>query len=499
MAPSQSCPTRDRHVLRTAVAAVAAVPATAALCVLMTTSPAVAGTLDPVDPPAAASTHADVLAASSVEEDGEGSGDGEAGADGEEAEGQGTAAQEIAESLAEDPLYTDSAFESVFSEQHAEELRSELTADERALFIIVVPLISGDDWGGDVQNMTSAVHSHMPDSALVEGAGHYLVSDGTRVTGLDHDPATSDNPESPAHNAALAASYRTEFQASVATEIATAVEIIREEDPRAAYDEAVENYDSPSSSFWYYFGPSPWIPVGAIAAVILLLGGFGTLFLMRRRATERRLELRTAPLRTKFANADAAQLDELSRVAAATLSDLGLRLAEAQARPDDPDATDALSAALEEHAAATKAHAMIGDGYADLADAAGTLVLLDHAAFDLDRAVSGPQRGKAGQRPQHCYANPLHGSQTTLCDWRPVGKPRGIRVPLCADCAVAVRRHSAPSALLVEHEGRDVPYYSVPAEDSVWSATGFGVLRSDLVERIMRGDLRRSPTDDGRI
>jgi hypothetical protein len=38
--------------------------------------------------------------------------------------------------------------------------------------------------------------------------------------------------------------------------------------------------------------------------------------------------------------------------------------------------------------------------------------------------------------------------------------------------------------------GRTVPYYKVPVAWSVWAATGFGSLQSDLVERILRGERR---------
>lgn len=409
-------------------------------------------------------------------------------------DGASTNAGGIAESLAEDPLYTDPAYESVFTEQQAEELSSQLAADDRALFIIVVPLISGDDWDGDVRNMASAVHNRMPDEALVDGAGHYVVSDGSSVTGLDQG---AEAEETPAHHSVLAASYRGNHRASVGDDIRTAVDILLHEDPREAYDQAVEDYDGPSSSWpWFAYGIPTWVIVALAVLVVVILGGLGALFLVRRRSAERRAELRTAPLRTKYANADAARLDELSQTAANALSELGLRLAGAQPHPDDADAGQALSAALEAHAAANKAYEMIGDGHADLADAAGTLVLLDYAASNLERATAGQQRDTRERLPRHCYANPLHGAQTTENEWRPVGNPRSIRVPLCADCAAAVHRRDSPTPLLVEHEGREVPYYSVPAEKSVWSATGFGTLRSDLVARIMRGDLRRNAADE---
>lgn len=111
-------------------------------------------------------------------------------------------------------------------------------------------------------------------------------------------------------------------------------------------------------------------------------------------------------------------------------------------------------------------------------------------ALSLAEAATAGRR--APKRRAHCFFNPLHGTATRPTPWRAVGTRRGVTVPLCSACAAAVRDRRTPQALTVEHEGRRVPYYEVPAEESVWSATGYGALRGDLVQRILRGDLRRS-------
>ncbi|GAB3494681.1 hypothetical protein [Nocardiopsis coralliicola] len=413
------------------------------------------------------------------------------------AEGQGAdpgeapGTQEIADALAEDPVYAAPAYASVFTGDQAADLSARIAEYDRPLYVIVVPLIAGDAWGGDRRALAAAVHSRMPDSALDGGAAHYLVSDGSLLGGYDFGPGSEPEGTGPAYYAASAASYQTEYDTPIATGAALAVDILVDEDPEAAHQEAMEEYGSSP----YLYGPLPWIAGGA--ALLLLAGGgvfLAVLLRRRRRAADRRAELRTAPLRTKLANADSAHLDELSRLADDALSTLGMQIAEARPRPGDADAAAALESALEARAAAAKAHEMAGDGIADLADAAGALVLIDLAEFDLQRAVSGRRSGK---RPRHCYANPLHGTGTADRDWRALGSARSVRVPLCADCSRAVRNFAAPAALLVEHDGRDVPYYTVPAEQSVWSATGFGTLRSDLVARILRGDLRRTAEQQG--
>lgn len=86
-----------------------------------------------------------------------------------------------------------------------------------------------------------------------------------------------------------------------------------------------------------------------------------------------------------------------------------------------------------------------------------------------------------------CYANPLHGNGTRSVQWREFGGSRTVEVPLCTACARAVNKRGRPSVLPAEHDGRTVPYYEVPAEESVWAATGFGALTDDLVNRILSG------------
>src|SRR5690606_40874219 len=67
-----------------------------------------------------------------------------------------------------------------------------------------------------------------------------------------------------------------------------------------------------------------------------------------------------------------------------------------------------------------------------------------------------------------------------VCSSDLVGSRRSVTAPLCAECARAVRRRATPKALVIRHGDADVPYFSVPAEQSVWSATGFGALRSEI-------------------
>lgn len=63
----------------------------------------------------------------------------------------------------------------------------------------------------------------------------------------------------------------------------------------------------------------------------------------------------------------------------------------------------------------------------------------------------------------------------------------------CDTCASAVASHRAPEVLTAPHEGRAVPYFEIPAERSLWAATGYGSLGEDtLTARVGRGDFTRA-------
>ncbi|MFD0632805.1 hypothetical protein ACFQ9X_15660 [Catenulispora yoronensis] len=83
---------------------------------------------------------------------------------------------------------------------------------------------------------------------------------------------------------------------------------------------------------------------------------------------------------------------------------------------------------------------------------------------------------------------------------------KGAVVPMCADC----RRRSqtdqpldiVPVAISVRVRRRtrelvEVPYFAVPQDRSLWSATGYGSLPGssdvELVRRVLRGEYRQTP------
>lgn len=69
-------------------------------------------------------------------------------------------------------------------------------------------------------------------------------------------------------------------------------------------------------------------------------------------------------------------------------------------------------------------------------------------------------------------------------------------VAVCEDCAQALRARRSPQVLAVRDRGRTVPYFEVPAERSLWAATGYGSLLSGpddtLAARVGTGEFSRA-------
>jgi hypothetical protein len=134
------------------------------------------------------------------------------------------------------------------------------------------------------------------------------------------------------------------------------------------------------------------------------------------------------------------------------------------------------------------------DGARGLPDLAGVLALVAEGRDALHQA-DGRGGRPAAQRAALplCFFHPLHGRADRRIRWRPMGRREGLRVAACEACADAVREHRAPEVLTDTVDGRSVPYFEVPAEDSLWAATGYGSLGDEpLATRVARGDFRRA-------
>ncbi|WP_017572601.1 hypothetical protein [Nocardiopsis halotolerans] len=413
---------------------------------------------------------------------------------------RGNRTQEIADALMESRVHVDPAYESAFPTADQERLDGAIEASGPDLYVVAVPLTGGDAWNGEASTLATLLHDRMGG-----GEGHYLVYDGsTGFHGADFGPGARE--AAPAHYGALTASYRTEFDGSILQQAEVAVEVALSDDPQGAYDAALRDYEEANPDLAAPgegttttqdtdagtatdSGPGPLLAVGTVVAVLLALV---LALLVRNRLTARRGRRKASSItqHAAFDNADRAQLDSLMEQAERDLIEVGERLSRLDTGADlGPKARQSLREALDARAAAASVHdRMVAEG-ATLPDAVGVLVLLDMAEDAMEN-VSGGSR--TAVRRLHCYANPLHGTETRDTPWREFGGTRTIHVPLCAECARAVRGRVRPVVLPDEYRGRTVPYYEVPPEDSVWAATGYGALTDDLVQRVQRGDHRAS-------
>ena len=148
-----------------------------------------------------------------------------------------------------------------------------------------------------------------------------------------------------------------------------------------------------------------------------------------------------------FALAEAGDAERIRRQAQEAVIAFG---EEVQGAPH----SDGLARALDAYQAAT----MALDQAKSVVDLAGVLVLVN--------------QGRGG--PPLCLFNPLHGPSARLVSWRLIARWQTVQAVL-------------PDTV----DGERVPYLDVDPRRSVWAATGFGVFSDDLIDRILRGDLRR--------
>ncbi|MGW1377550.1 hypothetical protein ACWD6P_25215 [Streptomyces sp. NPDC002446] len=189
-------------------------------------------------------------------------------------------------------------------------------------------------------------------------------------------------------------------------------------------------------------------PVLLLAAVVLLL---------RRRARLRDLPTPYALPRSVFAAARQADEAGLRGLAHEEVVRLGEEARAARGRPAGAErALDACAAA----------HAVLGRARGT-ADLAGVFALIAEGRAALSTAPAPLPL---------CFFHPLHGPGARRIPWRPPGSREQLRVAACERCLRAVRARRAPEVLTDRRDDRPVPYFEVPAGESLWAATGYGSL-----------------------
>lgn len=420
--------------------------------------------------------------------------------------------KKIADALGESPVYVDPAYAQAVPPAEQRRLVRQIKDTGLPLYVVLVPLVEGDSWGGESEQLAEVVHDRM-------GAGND--EESVFVTTSETGGEWLDGHEWPAekHQAREAAStvgFLDEMkEKSVGARVARAIEIVESGDGRKQYEKATADLGEASPPANGHGsgdatgegqreedeGPG-LLPLLLTVSALAVLGG-GAFFLVRRR--------RAAPKRfsspdSVFASARAADERGLRRRAQDEVVAFGEELSALDA---DGATSDAAAAGLQRALDAYAAAGTVLDAARRIPDLAGVLALVEEGRGAL-RAARAPAAGRSNRKSaklaaQHqlglplCFFHPLHGAAVRRIRWRPLGRRESLRVAACQECATAVRAHRAPEVLTDRQEGRDVPYFEVPPQNSLWAATGYGSLGTEtLTERVIRGDFSRTAEDQAR-
>ncbi|MFI0784810.1 hypothetical protein ACH4Q6_04310 [Streptomyces lydicus] len=395
---------------------------------------------------------------------------------GEGSAGQRSPGQKIADALRRSPVYVDPSLATAVDGEQQRKLVDQIRQTRLPIRVVLVPLVEGDSWGGKPEQLAEVVHDRM-------GGGPSIL---LTLGDYSDDIAAREWP-SGAHQAVHAAAavfFQDDMKgAGPARRLARAISIIKAGNGDEVYRKATAGLGSPTP------GPDRAAGAGAgqgspLIRVLSLVGGPLLLvaaagLLLRRRARLRDLSTPFALPRSVFAAAREADEAGLRERAGEEVVRLG---EEARGAQGDPTA---VTRALDAYAAA----GTVLDRARGTADLAGVFALIAEG-----RAALSP--APAPVTLPLCFFHPLHGPAVRRIPWRPLGRREQLRVAACEVCLRAVRSRRAPEVLTDRLEGRPVPYFEVPAEDSLWAATGYGSLLGgdgdSLAARVQRGDFTRT-------
>ncbi|MFG2003120.1 hypothetical protein ACGFNU_28570 [Spirillospora sp. NPDC048911] len=392
-----------------------------------------------------------------------------------------SAGERLATALRRSPIYVDPSLASAMPKAERTRLLAKLRKAPAPIYVLLVPLVKGGTWT-DPDQLAGVVHGR-------------LGRDGIFIT-LDDDPddlaAREWGGDHQARDAAWAAGLDDALRdATLATKLAHTVDLIIAGTGTQEYKRISAEIDrrygsrrpaparSPAPAARKEGGADLALPL--TAAGVAVAGGLAGLLLWRRRrvtAVERAGNGLLLP-RAVFATASRASEDQLREQASHEVITFGELLDDVNVTGERANAL--MTRALDAYQAAGK----VLDSATGVPDLAGVLVLVDQGrdALASARAVSGG--GKEIPVSPLCFFNPLHGDAVVDLDWRPVGTRNRLRITSCRACAKAARARKTPETLM---DG-GVPYYEAAG---VWAETGYGHLRDDLIERVQRGDRKKS-------
>lgn len=397
--------------------------------------------------------------------------------------------QKIADALRKSPVYVDAAYADSVPPARQKQLVRQIEKTGLPIKVALVPIVQGDAYDGEADAFAEVVRDRLAQRELI------LVTGGDKWSGDLHGFEWPEEKQQ-AGDAVSTVGFLDEMKdAGLAEQTEKAIELIARGDGTKAYEEATADLEKATSSgsgsrpeAGNEEGGSSWpLPTAIALAVALAVGGlFFVGVRRRRRGRPNRYPSATgSPFafpQAVFAAARATDEEALRRQTETEVTALGEATAEA-----DPASTPALQRALDAYAAAGK----VLDSARGLPDLAGVLALVAEG-----RDALAPAGGAARSPLPLCFFHPLHGRAALRLRWRPLGRRDHLHVAACEDCATAVRSRRAPEVLTDTHEGRALPYFEVPPEQSLWAATGYGSLlrdteREGLAARVGRGEFPR--------
>ncbi|MFE7563719.1 hypothetical protein [Kitasatospora sp. NPDC057500] len=387
--------------------------------------------------------------------------------------GAGPTATTIVEALATAPVYVDPSFAAAVTTSQQRELADRIAATGLPIKVVLVPLKKGDAFDGSAKSLAAVVQERLglPQLILLTNDEYGSWLKGTEWPDDAHQ----------ARDAAMAVGMLKELKdAGLAARVARAVDLIKTGQGTEVYKAEAARADREHSA-----RPKPKDRAAEsssgsrgtllVVAAALVLAVTAAAFLVRRRRSPRHTAF-TFP-DAVFAADRAADEAGLRRQAAAEV----LALSEAVDGADGAT-TPGLARALDAYDAAGR----VLDSARGIPDLAGVLAL----------AAEGRSALAAEAQLPLCFFDPRHGAAVSRTVWRPLGRRERVDIAVCEDCARALRARRAPQVLAVRDQGRTVPYFEVPADRSLWAATGYGSLLSGpddtLAARVGTGEFSRA-------
>lgn len=398
-------------------------------------------------------------------------------------DGGGSAGQKIADALEESPVYVDPSYESAVPAGKQRQLVDQIEQSGIPVKVVLVPLVEGDAWGGESKQLVGVLRDRMGVGARDEKPV-FLTTGETGPEWLSGYEGPGETYQ--ARDAAAVVGFEKDMEGrGLAARVSRAVDILEAGDGSARYEKATAGLRDKGPAGGGEPG-TPYLWPALTAAVAAVAGAL--LVVSRRRAAA---AISSPP--SVFAAAREADEQGLRGRAEDEVLRFGEELSAAE--PAGDDASAALRLALDAYAAAGS----VLDEADGVPDLAGVLALVAEGRDALRDATAPPPRGRLRKRPRPadrtllCFFHPLHGRAAGRVRWRPLGRREGLRVAACEACASAVAEHRAPEALTGRYGNRDVPYFQIPPEQSLWSATGYGsVGEGTLTARVARGDFSRT-------